>query len=315
MYRIIQKRNYWLGFSLVILIISVMALFIWGLKLGIDFKGGSLLEVRFHKDRPAVIDVQKTLEGLDLGGVVVQPIGEKDMMMRFKDINEEKHQEILAKLNEMGGGEKKDTKKDDKATSTSAAKLTSIEEIQFNTVGPSIGQELARKSFNAMFFVFLGIVIYITWAFRQVSKPVASWKYGTCAIIALIHDALIVLGCFAILGRFYNIEIGSSFIAALLTVMGFSVHDTIVVFDRIRENLPRSNEDFEGIVNTSLNQTLARSIITSGTVLLVLLAIFFFGGTSIRDFALALFIGIFFGTYSSIFVASPLLVVWEKLKK
>lgn len=313
MYKIIQKRNYWLGFSLLVLIISVAALAVWGLKLGIDFKGGTLLEVRFQKGRPAVVEVQKALEGMDLGGVIVQPIGDQDMMMRFKDINEDKHQEVLAKLNSFGESEK-EGQKADKATTT-IAKLANIEEIQFNTVGPSIGQELSRKSFNAMFFVFMGIIIYITWSFRQVSKPVASWKYGTSAIIALIHDALIVLGCFAILGKFYNIEINSSFIAALLTVMGFSVHDTIVVFDRIRENLPRSNEDFEGTVNTSLNQTLARSIITSGTVLLVLLAIYFFGGASIKDFALALFIGIFFGTYSSIFVASPLLVIWEKFRK
>jgi len=220
---------------------------------------------------------------------------------------------ILKELNNLG--QVKEEKKDNKKSTTTEIVLTkNIEELRFDSVGPSIGQELTRKSFNAMFFVLLSIILYIAWSFRHVSKPVESWKYGASATIALVHDAVIVLGIFAVLGKFYDIEINTPFVAAILTVMGFSVHDTIVVFDRIRENLPKSEEDFEGTVNVSLNQTLARSIITSGTVLLVLLSIYFFGGSSIKDFALALLVGIFFGTYSSIFLASPLLVIWEKLK-
>ena len=189
-----------------------------------------------------------------------------------------------------------------------------IEELRFDSVGPSIGQELKRKSLYAIITVLIAIVLYIAWAFRKVSKPVASWKYGMTAIIALFHDVMIVLGVFAVLGRFLDMEINTAFVAAILTVLGYSVNDTIVVFDRIRENLPRSDEDFESTVNISVNQTLRRSINTSLTTLLVLLSIFFFGGTTIRDFVLALSIGVFIGTYSSIFLASPVLVVWEKLK-
>jgi preprotein translocase subunit SecF len=159
------------------------------------------------------------------------------------------------------------------------------------------------------------MLAYITYAFRKVSKPVASWKYGLAAILAMFHDAVITMGVFAVLGHYYGVEINTAFVAALLTVIGYSVHDTIVVFDRIRENLPKSDLDFEGTVNISLNQTLVRSLNTSLTVILVLLAIIIFGGASIRTFALALAIGIFIGTYSSIFVAPPLLVIWEKWKK
>ncbi len=218
------------------------------------------------------------------------------MILRFQETAEEVHQNILTKLNQLAGE-------------------NNLEELRFDSVGPSIGQELKRKSLYAIFFVLLAMLIYITYAFRKVSKPISSWKYGTAAIIAMFHDALITIGVFSILGHFYNIEINTPFVAAILTVLGYSVHDTIVVFDRIRENLPRSSEDFEGTVNISLNQTLGRSLSTSFTVLLVLAAIIFFGGSSIRTFALALAIGIFIGTYSSIFVASPLLVVWEKMKK
>lgn len=313
MYQIIQKRKYWLGFSLTIAVASAIALFVWGLNLGIDFTGGSYLEVRFLQNRPTVVEVQNSLAKENLGGLTVQPAGDDGMILRFKDVTEEKHQAILQDLNSLG--EKKVDKKETKISTSTAIVITkNIEELRFDSVGPSIGQELTRKSFNAMFFVLLSIIIYIAWSFRHVSKPVESWKYGASAIIALVHDAVIVLGVFAVLGRFFGIEVNTPFVAAILTVMGFSVHDTIVVFDRIRENLPKSEEDFESTVNISLNQTIARSLITSGTVLLVLLSIYFFGGASIKDFSLALFVGIFFGTYSSVFLASPLLVIWEKLK-
>jgi len=159
------------------------------------------------------------------------------------------------------------------------------------------------------------IIIYISAAFRKVSKPVASWKYGVAAIIALIHDILFSLGVFAVLGHFYGVEINTPFIAAILTVLGYSVSDTIIVFDRIRENLPKSHEDFENTVNRSVNQTLVRSINTSCSAILALLAVLLFGGTTIKDFALALIVGIFVGTYSSIFVASPVLVVWDNLTR
>jgi preprotein translocase subunit SecF len=190
-----------------------------------------------------------------------------------------------------------------------------VEEIRYDSVGPSIGVELKRKAISAIFWVLIAIVIYISIAFSKVSKPVASWKFGLSALIAMFHDVIITVGVFAILGKYFGVEINTPFVAATLTVLGYSVHDTIVVFDRIRENLPKSDQDFIGTVNSSLNQTLIRSLNTSLTVLLTLIAIIIFGGASIRSFALALTIGIFIGTYSSIFVASPLLVVWEKFKK
>ena len=201
------------------------------------------------------------------------------------------------------------------ATSTATAQSAGLEELRFDSVGPTIGRELKSRSLTAIVIVLLAIVLYIAWAFRKVSKPVASWKYGMAANIALFHDVLITLGVFSVLGHFYGVEINSSFVAAILTVLGYSVNDTIVVFDRIRENLPKSDKDFEGTVNDSVNQTITRSINTSLTTLLVLLAILFFGGATIRSFVLALSIGVFIGTYSSIFLASPVLVVWEKMKK
>lgn len=300
MYNIIQRRKIWLTLSSIVVGLSIIALIIWQLNFGIDFTGGSLLEVKFLETRPTVIEVQEKLADLNLGSLTVQPVGSDNLIVRFQDISEEKHQEVLRRLGEI--------------VPTPDPSQEGIEELRFDSVGPSIGQELKRKSLYAIIAVLVAIVLYIAWAFRKVSKPVASWKYGLTAVIALFHDVIIVLGVFAVLGRFFDIEINTAFVAAILTVLGYSVNDTIVVFDRVRENLPRSDEDFEGTINISVNQTLRRSINTSLTTLLVLLSIFFFGGPTIRDFVLALSIGVFIGTYSSIFLASPILVVWEKLK-
>lgn len=302
-YKIIQKRSLWLAISVIMFVVFGLALVVWGFKFGIDFTGGSLMEVSFSGKRPEVTEVHQVLSDpktVTLSGLVVQPIAEQGMALRFQDSSEEKHQAALSALNKLALAKDKNNK---------------VEEQRFDAVGPSIGQELKRKSVSAIFLVLLFIVIYISFAFRRVSKPVASWKYGLSALIALAHDAIITLGVFAVLGKFYGIEINTPFVAAILTVIGYSVHDTIVVFDRIRENLPKSSEDFEGTVNISLNQTLVRSINTSVTVLLTLLAVTLFGGASIKTFSLALTIGIAIGTYSSIFVASPLLVVWEKWRK
>jgi len=295
-YRIIQKRNVWLTISGAMFVIAIAALLMWGLKLGIDFTGGSLIEVKFSGTRPEVTAVENQLQSLNAGSLSVQPVGNSNMILRFQDPSREKEQAIMAKLNDM-------------VKSDPANKL---EEVQYNAVGPSIGAELKRKALLAILWVLIGIVVYISIAFAKVSKPVTSWKYGMSALIAMFHDVIITIGVFAILGKYFGIEINTPFVAAILTVLGYSVHDTIVVFDRTRENLPKSEEDFEGTVNTSVNQTLGRSINTSLTVLLTLIAIIIFGGVSVRSFALALTIGIFIGTYSSIFVASPLLVLWEK---
>ncbi|HLD27489.1 MAG TPA: protein translocase subunit SecF, partial [Patescibacteria group bacterium] len=189
-------------------------------------------------------------------------------------------------------------------------------ELRFDSIGPTIGNELKRKSFYAIIVVLLAIILYIAYAFRKVSKPVESYKYGAAAIIALIHDLLIIIGVFAVLGHFLNVQIDSYFVTALLTILGFSVHDTIVTFDRTRENLKRhQDKTFEEVVNLSVNETIIRSLNTSLTTVFVLLAIFLFGGETIRYFVLALALGLIVGTYSSIFLASPLLMIWYRLKK
>jgi preprotein translocase subunit SecF len=291
-FQIVQKKALWLISSLVLFLVMVGAIVLWGFKYGIDFTGGSLLEVKYAENRPVIEEVNAKLATLNLGGLVVQEAGDKNIILRFQNTEEEKHQAALKALNEIGAAE----------------------EQRYESVGPVIGQELKRKSVYSIFFVLIGILIYITYSFRGVSKPVESWKYGAAAIIAMFHDAIITMGIFSVLGKFYGMEINTPFVTAILTVMGYSVHDTIVVFDRTRENLPKSNETFEGTVNRSVNQTLGRSLSTSLTSLLTLIAIIIFGGESIRPFALALAIGIFFGTYSSIFLASPLLVAWDNWK-
>ncbi len=287
MYKIIQRKKIWFSISSILVALSIISLFVWGLNFGIDFTGGSLLEVKFNEERPSVTEIKEKLSGVELNSLVVQPIGEQGMILRFQDTTEEKHQEVITALD-------------------------GAEEMRFDLVGPSIGRELKKKSLYAAIIVLLAIIAYIAWAFKKVSRPVASWKYGISAIVALFHDTLIVLGVFAALGHFMNIEINTAFIAAILTVLGYSVNDTIVVFDRVRENLPKSDDNFETTINTSINQTITRSINTSVTTLLVLISIIVFGGESIKDFVLALSIGVFIGTYSSIFLASPLLVMFEK---
>lgn len=297
-YRIIQKRKFFLSFSTLAAVASIVALISWGLNFGVDFTGGSLLEVQFSGYQPTVTEIQDSLASADLHGLVVQPTNDS-VILRFKESDENAHQAALTGLNSLS------------VEKTGAA----VAELQFDAVGASIGQDLKSKSFNAIAIVFIMIILYISWAFKKVSKPVASWKYGVAAIIAMVHDVLFILGVFSVLGHFYGIEINTPFIAAVLTVLGYSVSDTIIVFDRIRENLPKSHEDFENTVNRSVNQTITRSISTSVSSTLALIAILFFGGDTIKDFALALVIGIFVGTYSSIFIASPVLVVWDNITR
>jgi len=292
---IIPKRKIWFSISILLVGLSILFMAVWGLNFGIDFVGGSSLDVKFEKQTPTVTEIKEELSDLNLGSLVVQPSGDKELILRFEETDEETHQAVLGELRNF-----------------SREEYGEIEEMSFNSVGPSIGETLKRKSFYAVVLVILAIIAYIAWAFRKVSKPIASWKYGITAVITLVHDCLIVLGIFSLLGYFYGMEINSAFIAAILTVLGYSVNDTIVIFDRIRENLPKSEENFAGTINTSINQNIIRSINTSVTTMLVLLAIDLWEGASIQDFALALLIGIFIGTYSSIFLASPLLVFWEK---
>lgn len=311
MISIIKQRKIWLSLSGLMAATGLIAFIVFGLKLGIDFTGGSLLELDFTVNRPGNQEITEVLSPLGLTNIVVQPIGENGLVIRSKDINEKTHQQILETLKQ------KFQPATGSASTTPGVVLETkiFEEKRFDSIGPTIGQELKKKTIWAIVIVTVAIIAYIAWAFRKVSKPVASWKYGVIAVVSLLHDIIIVVGVFAVLGKFYNIEVNAPFIAALLTIFGYSNNDTIVVFDRIRENLKRhAGEDFEKIVDASINEVLVRSINTSFTVLLALFAIFIFGGKSIHDFTLALIIGVIIGTYSSIFLASPLLVIWEKAK-
>lgn len=296
-YHIIKFKKLWLIISLVMVVVSAVALSVWGLKAGLDFTGGSLLEAKMAGGQPTVAEVQNSLSGVGVSSLVVQPTGSDSIILRFQETSQEKHLAVVEALSKM-----------DQAKA-------GMTEVRFEAIGTSVGAELRSKSFSVMSLVLLVIILYISLAFNKVSKPVASWKYGTIAIIALIHDIVITAGIFAFLGHFYGVEVNTPFVVALLTVLGYSVHDTIIVFDRTRENLPKSNTSFADTVNHSLNQTFVRSINTTLTVLLSLLAVLIFGGDSIRDFVLALMVGVFCGAYSSLFVASPLLVYFEQWQK
>jgi preprotein translocase subunit SecF len=305
----VKIRKYWYAISGLMIAISLVALFSWGFRLGIDFTGGTLLGIDFLQGRPSPQALQEKLSELNLGDVSAQPSGESEMLIRLRDINEDEHQQILQTLKTNFAN----------VPPPQAAKLQTsdvINELRFESIGPIIGQELRDKSVVALLLSLIFIIAYIAYAFRKVSYPVSSWKYGVTAIIALAHDLIIVCGLFSILGHFLNWEINVLFITALLTTLGYSVNDSIVVFDRTRENLfHEKNKEFAEVVNESVNQTMARSINTSFTTLLVLIAIFVFGGESIKEFVLALMAGVFIGTYSSIFIASPLLVDWFQFGK
>src|SRR3989338_4882276 len=290
--KIIDFRKITYIVSGILVAASLLSLAVWGLKLGIDFTGGSLLEAEYIGVRPENKVISDALSKAVIEDAHLQPTGEKGLMVRLPNIDEEKHQEILVSL----GGHKVLTEK------------------QFTSIGPTIGKELRQNSLWAIAAVMLAIVAYIAWAFRHVSKPIASWKYGIAALVALIHDVMIPTGIFAVLGHFKGVTIDTLFVTALLTILGFSVHDTIVVFDRIRENLKKigQRESFDEIVERSLRQTIVRSINTSLTVILAMLALYIFGGLTTKYFALAILLGVFFGTYSSIFIASFILITWNK---
>lgn len=296
---IIPHMRIWLIISGILVVVSLIFLSIWGLKPGIDFTGGSLLEVRFQEIIPSQNDFKSVLDELNLdGGVIVQATEGNGYLIKFKSTDEDVHQQIISHLENKYNTE---------------ASPKNITEDRYESIGSTMGKEMREKAVYSIIFVIIAIILFIAYAFRKVSWPIKSWKYGVVAVVALIHDVILTLGLFAILGKFLNVEIDLPFVAALLTILGYSVNDTIVIFDRIRENLVRkSREDFKEIVNISINETLSRSINTMLTTLLALLAVFFFGGVTIKFFILALIFGIFFGTYSSIFIASPLLVLWEK---
>jgi len=290
----LKYRKYYYAISATLVIASIISLATFGLSLGIDFKGGSIMEIKFEEKRIAHEEIRGALTDLGIGNVIVQDIGSVGLILRFKEVDETVHQDILNKLETFG----------------------SLEELRFESIGPVIGDETKRKSLWAVSLVLVMILIYVAWAFRRISFPLKSWQYGVVALIALFHDVLITAGIFSFFGHFLNIEIGVPFVAALLTILGYSVNDTIVVFDRIRENVFRQGSifNFEKVIDMSVSQTYVRSINTSITTLLMLVAIFLFGGSTVQYFVLTLIIGIAIGTYSSLFLASPLLFSWSVLK-
>jgi preprotein translocase subunit SecF len=291
MFNILGTRKIWYTVSSLLILTSMVMMLVYGFKLGIDFTGGSLLQVHYNTTRPDTAIIVNQLTALNFGEVIVQPSGDNAIVIKTAFLDNEKRQQVLQALG------------------------SDVVEDSFESIGPTVGEELRTKAIQAVILVVVFIVIYIAWAFRGVSKePVPSWAYGVSAFIALLHDITIPLGVFAVLGHYQGVEINVMFITALLTILGFSVHDTIVVFDRIRENLRRSSQPtFAGVINESINNTMMRSLNTSMTVLLVLMVMFLFGGEATKYFILALMIGIVVGTYSSIFIASPLLLIWERL--
>ena len=279
---------------IVLSVFAIGAIVTWGLKPGIDLAGGSMLQVSYDT-RPVIEDVNKKLVELSYGEIRIQPSNDTDFILRQKELTDEEKKKLMEILATFG----------------------TVREVQFNSVGPTIGEEIVRKSWWAIALVSLSIIAFIAFAFRHVSKPIASWKYGIVAIITLLHDILIPTGLFAYLGYARGAEIGVFFIVAILTTLGISINDTIVVFDRIRENLRlneerKTSETFADLVWKSIFQTMARSINTSLTVIIMLVALFILGPDSTKDFSLTLIIGMVAGTYSSIFLASPLLVQIEK---
>ncbi len=294
MLNIIGKKNWYFLISLLIIIPGIISMSLWGLRLSIDFTGGSRIILLFDKtiNQQTQNIVKDTFDKEKIEIVTIQP-SDKRLIIRTKPINEREDANLLKKLK---------------------SKIGSVKQDEFETIGPSVGSEITMNALKAILLASVLIVLYIAWSFRSVPKPTSSWRFGICAVIALFHDILVLIGVFSLLGHFAGVEVDSLFVTALLTVIGFSVHDTIVVFDRIRENLRRTIDvPFPQIVNDSILQTLVRSLNTSLTAILVLFTLLIFGGTTIHWFIVALLIGITSGTYSSIFNAAPLLVAWQEL--
>ena len=290
---IIKNKRIFISISIVLVLLSIVSLFVFGFRIGIDFKGGALVEVVYKTNRPAQSDLDAVFKALDFGSVLIQPTGELGYIVKSLDLNEAQHSLLLKTLSQDG--------------------KSPLEEKNFNSIGPSVGRELTRKAIIAIVLVSLAIILFIAFAFRKISRPVSSWKYGLIAVVSLLHDVIIPIGLFTILSRFYGAEVDTLFVVAVLTILGLSVSDTIVIFDRIRENLRnKTGNSFGDTVGKSLDQSYMRSIFTSLTVIIVLLSLFFFGPESTKYFALMLTAGMFFGTYSSIFLASPLLVLVEE---
>ncbi|MDO8570457.1 MAG: protein translocase subunit SecF [Candidatus Daviesbacteria bacterium] len=291
MVNLMSKKWWFFIISGLIILPGMISLALYGLNLGVDFTGGALLEYQFEKPiNKEEIKGQILKNNIEVPSIVDS--GKNTYIIRTKPINEKQIAQIRGDLGKSFG---------------------KVVEVRLENVGPIIGGETTKNAVIALILASIMIVFYLAIAFRKVPKPTSSWRFGITAVVALLHDALLLLGVFSILGHFWGVEVDVLFITALLTVIGFSVHDTIVVFDRIRENLPKFlSSKFDYVANVSVTQTLARSLNTSLTVVFVLLALLLFGGETMKWFVVALLIGIISGTYSSIFNATALLDLWEE---
>lgn len=312
---IMGHKKIWFILSGSLIFISILAILLWGLNLGLDFTGGVLIEIKTPKT--ADVGVVRDIAKSNKAEVIISSTGDKTILIRAKELNNDKKATLEKSISEKYG---------------------KVEEISYRNVGPTVSGQFNIKiiplaliapirwlglvsssgsniqnAFDGIFWASFFIILFVAYAFRKVSRQISSWKFGACAVVALIHDSLIVIGLFAILGHFLKVEIDSMFVTAILTVISFSVHDTIVIYDRIRENLKKSaSDDLDAIANQSILEMLPRDIATSFVIILVLLSLYLLGGESIKYFALAIVVGMFFGTYSSIFVASSLAVAWQK---
>jgi len=280
-------------FSSLLILSAIFFLFAFGLKFSIDFTGGSILEIEFEK-RPENPAIQEKLKDLNLGEITTQPTGQNGVILRIKEINEASHEDLLSKLGE----------------------ISKVKEQRFENIGPVVGKELRQKTITLIIVSLLSLLIYVTIAFSKVSRPISSWQYGIISILTLSFDVLVAIGIFTLLEKFYQVQLSIPIVTALLTILGYTINDKVIVFDRIRENILKGQKKtFEETVNFSLNQTLTRSLSTGTCTLLVLLFIFLFGGETLKYFSLILIVGIIVGTYSSLFLATPILVGWLKWQK
>jgi len=292
---VIKYRKVWFVLSLILITVSVLGMVKYGFNLSTDFEGGSITEVRYKEERVSKDEAESAIKNLDLGGFSVRPSESDRYIIRTRILTQKETDKLVEAIG-----------------------APTVE--RSNTIGPVAGAELKSKALKAISVVIIMIVLFITFAFRKVSKPVSSWKYGLATIVALLHDVIIPTGVFVFLGYFTGVEMDLLFVTGLLAILGYSVHDTIVVFDRVRENLRLNQErnhteEFDITVGRSVEQTFARSINTSVTIFITLLALYIFGSVATKEFSLLLLIGVIMGTYSSIFVASPLLVTFQKLQK
>lgn len=295
------SKHYKITFAIsgVLVAASLVLLFTLGLRLGIDFRGGTLIEVKYPQT-VTIADVTADVERAGFNNVVVQQVSDEQVIVKTNAIDSsDDHERLINSMSE---------------------RLGDVEELRFESIGPVIGEELKSRSVWQGIFVCIGILLYVAYAFRNFGEKnnlthISSWRLSWAALLALAHDIIILIGAFVVLGYVLNIEIDTLFVTAVLTTLGFSVNDTIVVFDRLRENVTRYRTDsIAENIDRSINETLSRSLNTSGTLLFVLLALALFGGQTVLYFVIALMIGIFVGTYSSIFVASPLLLIWNRKK-